>query len=109
MPRSAPGAVSRGDWLHGRLTAENPGFGSYDDDELGATPCSYHDADGPGRHAMRSREYEAAAFTEGFAHFIAALAWNDHTTTDGRFRYYKNITTPAWWLGCAAQFGVAQP
>lgn len=85
-----------GHWLHGRLTAENPGYGSYNDDEPGETPCSYHAADGPGGHAMRSREYEAAAFTEGFGHFIAALAWNDHETTDGRFRYYKDIKTPAY-------------
>ena len=39
---------------------------------------------------MRSREQATAAWKEGIAHFISALSWNDHTQTDGKFKYYKN-------------------
>src|SRR5690606_28107081 len=34
----------------------------------------------------------SAAFGEGFAHFLSTLAFNDHTETDGYFRYYKDLS-----------------
>lgn len=44
-----------------------------------------------GNHAIRSAELNMPAFTEGFAHFIASVAFNDITEDDGVFRYYKAI------------------
>ncbi|MBZ5708412.1 hypothetical protein [Nannocystis pusilla] len=45
-------------------------------------------------HGMRSAEWSATAMREGFAHFIAAIAFNHAISADadGIFRYYKDIT-----------------
>jgi hypothetical protein len=49
------------------------------------------DCDSAGeQHALTSLEYTSAAIMEGFAHFLAADAYNDHTETSGRFTYYKD-------------------
>jgi hypothetical protein len=45
--------------------------------------------DGEGDHAMRSREEASAAFTEGLAHFVSLLAWNELSEPDAFFKYYK--------------------
>lgn len=45
----------------------------------------------PSSHSMRSREHDASAFLEGFAHFYAADVWNDDDETDCSFRYYKDV------------------
>src|SRR5690606_38385641 len=45
-----------------------------------------------GQHALRSQEWSSVAFGEGFAHFLSTLAFNDHTETDGYFRYYKDLS-----------------
>lgn len=44
---------------------------------------------GLGDHAMFSREDDFAAYKEGIAHFISAVAWNDYGLGTGRFKYYK--------------------
>ncbi|MEM9554615.1 MAG: hypothetical protein AAGC60_10170 [Acidobacteriota bacterium] len=41
-------------------------------------------------HALTSREYVSAAIAEGFAHFVSADAYNDHSDSTGRFTYYKD-------------------
>jgi len=50
-------------------------------------------------HGLRSAEWSRAALKEGFAHFIAAIAFNDSTTADadGIFRYYKDIRNDDDW------------
>jgi len=40
---------------------------------------------------MQSLEISFAAQIEGFAHFFAALAWNDKTGPDCPFNYYKQF------------------
>lgn len=49
--------------------------------------------DGDGDHALRSREGNAAAFNEGFAHFLSTLMYNDHSQPNAgaKFRYYKDV------------------
>lgn len=79
-----------GHWFHAKHIGDNSlianGLDPYSD--LGAGPCT---SDGvPGAHALRSREYQLGAYLEGFAHFLSALAYNDHTQTTGWFRYYKD-------------------
>lgn len=44
-------------------------------------------------HGIRSAEHNSAAMTEGFAHFTAAVAFNDIAEEEGVFRYYKDIDT----------------
>lgn len=49
----------------------------------------------PGDHALRSEEYQGAAFVEGSAHFLSTLAFNSSTQTDAWFKYYKRVeSTP---------------
>jgi hypothetical protein len=43
----------------------------------------------PGDHALRSLEYQKAAYIEGFAHYLSALAFNDHASQSASFQYYK--------------------
>ena len=47
----------------------------------------------PGAHAMRSEEFSSGAFIEGFAHYMSAMAFNSHLSTDGAFKYYKDDTS----------------
>jgi len=42
-------------------------------------------------HGIRSSEYSSAAMVEGFAHFAAAVAFNDISEEAGMFVYYKDI------------------
>ena len=85
-----------GHWYHkNRYGGSNLNY-SFTNDDYNADPnlepnCVYTINDGPGRHAMRSKEYAAHAMSEGFAHYLAALAWNNHHYTNGYFRYYKNL------------------
>lgn len=50
-------------------------------------------------HGIRSAEWSSSAMGEGFAHFIAAVAFNNFldldnsANEDGVFRYYKDINT----------------
>lgn len=44
-------------------------------------------------HGLRSAEWSSGALTEGFAHFIAAVTFNDIGDEDGIFTYYKAIDT----------------
>jgi len=82
-----------GHWIH-RKWAGTLGLaaGAYGDDGGGAF-CAFN---GVGSHAMRSRETAAGAFVEGFAHYLSALAWNDHDETEGWFKYYKEIAGLAY-------------
>jgi hypothetical protein len=41
-------------------------------------------------HGLTTVEWVAAGANEGFAHFIAADAYNDHVENDGKFNYYKS-------------------
>ncbi|HEU4533177.1 MAG TPA: hypothetical protein VFS00_03630, partial [Polyangiaceae bacterium] len=99
-----PGSVTRekfgvahevGHWLHAQWTAAGPGPGG-DPYAVSGSPaleplCAYNTpGDGPGGHALRSREHAHGAYTEGVGHFIAALAWNDPDQTEGVFKYYKD-------------------
>lgn len=42
-------------------------------------------------HGIRSAEESGGALVEGYAHFLAAVAYNDLGSEDGVFRYYKEI------------------
>ncbi len=46
-----------------------------------------------GQHGIRSAEWSTMAMVEGFAHFIATVAFNEVDIPDGEgwFRYYKDI------------------
>lgn len=50
--------------------------------------CAFN---GVGDHALFSQEWNGAAFSEGFAHFLSTLAFNNHAETNGFFRYYKYV------------------
>jgi len=77
-----------GHWIHRKWSISlGLNAGAYDADSGGAF-CEFN---GVGSHAMRSRETSAGAFIEGFAHYLSALAWNDHDDTEGWFKYYKEI------------------
>lgn len=85
-----------GHWLHrqwagGPLISHND---IYDIDDVTVTACDSQLWNVPGGHAMRSQEYQGGAFIEGFAHFMAALAFNDYTEPNAWFKYYKDTTTP---------------
>ncbi|WP_444995954.1 hypothetical protein [Aliikangiella sp. IMCC44359] len=43
-----------------------------------------------GGHSMASKEYSSCAASEGFAHFYAAVAFNDTSQDNCSFHYYKN-------------------
>ncbi|MFN0244847.1 MAG: hypothetical protein ACKVWV_18335 [Planctomycetota bacterium] len=83
-----------GHWMHRTWTDDDMGFWdtSWDADS-GDVDCAFA---GVGLHAMRSKEYAAGGFIEGFAHYLSALAWNTHTQTDGIFKYYKEVTDAAY-------------
>lgn len=69
----------------GLISGPSPGYNG--GNESMASPCYFN---GLGAHAMRSEEYATSSFKEGIAHFLSATAWNDHTATDGVFKYYKS-------------------
>jgi|GEM_PF-2274011 len=91
-----PGASNRkflvghevGHWIHRRWSGSLLLYENTYEGDAGGAFCEF---DGVGNHAMRSREYALGAFTEGLAHFISALAWNDHGDTEGWFKYYKEV------------------
>jgi hypothetical protein len=89
-----------GHWIHGMWTNDNTGYfnGQYGNNDPDVAACSYvTPTDGPGGHAIRSKEPASGAYTEGLAHFIAAITWNDHDQTEGLFKYYKeSITSTAY-------------
>lgn len=102
LVRMKPGDANRkflvghevGHWLNRQWTDDDMGYdngtwlaNSVDPD------CAFN---GVGSHAMRSKEYSVAGFIEGFAHYMAALAWNDHTSSTGIFKYYKEVGDPAY-------------
>jgi hypothetical protein len=57
---------------------------------LNGEPIPKEDLD---RHGLRSAEHSLGAFEEGFAHFIASVAFNPVGTSnvDGIFHYYKDV------------------
>lgn len=73
---------------------------SYQFDTFGTTTYLYGDDDPPAggaacdsageQHALTSLERTSAAIMEGFAHFLASDAYNDHNDSTGRFTYYKD-------------------
>lgn len=83
-----------GHWIHRQWTNNDMGYDQWSWSANSSDPdCAF---DGVGAHAMRSKEYAVGAFIEGFAHFISALAWNDHTQTNGWFKYYKEVDEPVY-------------
>jgi hypothetical protein len=83
-----------GHWIHRLWTNDDLGLdNSTYSANSGDADCAFV---GAGSHAMRSKEYSVGGFTEGFAHFLSALAWNRHDQTGGIFRYYKDITDAAY-------------
>lgn len=91
-----PGAGNRkfllghevGHWIHRKWATTLGMSNAAYDDNAGGQACEF---DGVGSHAMRSREKATGAFIEGFAHFLSAIAWNDHNETEGWFKYYKEV------------------
>lgn len=45
----------------------------------------------PTGHEMNSKEWQNSAMNEGFAHYYAAVAFNNSTESDCKFRNYKNV------------------
>lgn len=83
-----------GHWMNRAWTNDDMGyFNTSWDANSGDADCAFA---GVGSHAMRSKEYAAGGFIEGFAHYLSALAWNTHTQTDGIFKYYKEVTDAAY-------------
>ncbi|MES2641998.1 MAG: hypothetical protein V4850_21110 [Myxococcota bacterium] len=54
---------------------------------------------GTGDHAMSSLEFQSAAAVEGWAHFIAAVTFNDTSESDCSFYYWKDVDWDADTLG----------
>ncbi|HVS19653.1 MAG TPA: hypothetical protein VMT18_13700, partial [Planctomycetota bacterium] len=98
--RIQPGAEQRkflvghevGHWLHRTWTNDQLGLFAYGANS-GDPDCAFV---GVGEHAMRSKEYAGGALIEGFAQYLAALAWNDHDEQDGWFKYYKEVNNIAY-------------
>jgi hypothetical protein len=102
-----PGAVTQekfgvahevGHWLHSQWTTAGPSPAANPYTESGNPAleplCAYTTPnDGPGGHALRSREHAHGAYNEGVAHFLASLAWNSPDQTEGLFKYYKDGIT----------------
>lgn len=42
-------------------------------------------------HGMNSKEYQDAAFIEGWAHWFSAIVWNHSTEDDCAFEYYRDV------------------
>ena len=57
---------------------------SLDVDVIGCESENIH-----GAHALRSKEYAGGAHTEGFAHFLSTLAFNN-PGSNAEFKYYKD-------------------
>jgi hypothetical protein len=65
-------------------------FGDFDCTlNSGGAACTYSTGISTNEHALHSKEYASCALSEGFAHFAAVDAFNDHDQTDGFFHYYK--------------------
>lgn len=45
-------------------------------------------------HCLQSKEYSHSAQSEGYAHFYAALAFNNTTQSNATFNYYKHFKEP---------------
>lgn len=84
------------------LTYANREYGNDDHYYHGATdnhPNPYDLVDGGScasddvSHGATTVEWVSAAENEGFAHFVAADVYNDHTDSTGAFTYYK----PEWF------------
>ncbi len=92
-----------GHFVQTTLMDANSGLSYNDANNVDILRCTFPFSDGPGGHAMRSLEFSGAAFKEGFAHYIGALAWNivaeDNDQVDdgadGMFVYYKAEMEPA--------------
>jgi hypothetical protein len=59
----------------------------------GGAHCTTLDAS-HGSHAIHTKENTSCALAEGFAHFVAADAFNSHDEEDGYFYYYKTLYDP---------------
>ncbi|MFT5154849.1 MAG: hypothetical protein ACI841_004857 [Planctomycetota bacterium] len=78
-----------GHWLHRQWTNDQMGYDNATWSANSGDPeCAFA---GVGSHAMRSKEYAVGGFIEGTAHYLAALAWNNHDSQQAIFKYYKEI------------------
>jgi hypothetical protein len=57
--------------------------------------CEFVALTGSSEHGIRSAEWSSGALIEGIAHFFSSSAFNDITTEDASFVYYKEIDTNA--------------
>jgi hypothetical protein len=82
-----------GHWFHARYASLlSDGYGDTGPNGLSEfDACWSAAAAGLHTHLLFSREYDGAAYNEGFAHFLSTLAFND-TSGDGHFDYYKDGT-----------------
>jgi hypothetical protein len=83
-------------WVH---WANYPGTGDiFPDysfrDDLSFGPGEDHCASGASDHSMVSKEHQTAAISEGYAHFLAAVAFNERDEVDCRWKPQGQIT----WL-----------
>lgn len=77
-----------GHWFHANW-GFNFSSGDYAVQETSEPACNSEGI--PGDHALRSLEYQRAAFVEGFAHYMSTLAYNEHVGTHtASFHYYKD-------------------
>lgn len=78
-----------GHWLHSNWTDEavagGYAYSAIDD------ACKFSAVGSNSLHGLRSAEYGPDALREGFAHFIAAWVFDDQSTSDAQFKYYKTI------------------
>lgn len=91
-------AHETGHWIHGQA---NMAFDA--DTESWATFYAYPPQDDPcvfappavlaavEGHGIRSAEFTSSALAEGFAQFVASVAFNEITSEEGTFKYYKRI------------------
>jgi hypothetical protein len=70
-------------------------------------PQDYPEQFNGGHHGLLSSEMSNAAVTEGFAHFVAAIAFNDPGEAEGSFTYYKEIGHLSWPTLAAAENAVS--
>jgi len=76
---------------HG-IGAKKHGSGPDHDYDALLQNCYTSTSNNDGQHEMNSKEYQSSAASEGWAHYYAAITFNDDTDSSTcKFKYYKSV------------------